>query len=80
MLMLLQQKTVASIVGLRQMRCAMLVVSKLHCGVNLLQHILSEATEFVVKQKDGSTSLNLTWRTLIGFECLQCVLCNSSLT
>jgi dihydrodipicolinate reductase len=42
------------IIGMRLMKCAVLIINNLGIGVNLLQHIISEADSIIGKTKDGS--------------------------
>ena len=67
------------IIGMRLMKCAVMIINNLGIGINLLQHILSEADGIVGKSKDGSQVMNLNWRSLIGFECIAILLNNPSL-
>ena len=55
---------------MRLMKCSILVMNNLNIGLNLLQYILNETDSILVKGKDGQTQMNLTWKSLIGFECL----------
>jgi len=42
------------IIGMRLMKCGVLVINNLGIGINLLNHILVEADGIVARQKDGS--------------------------
>ena len=66
--------------GVRQMKCAILIINNLGIGLNLLRPLLADAESLLSKNKDNSVSLNLNWRCLIGFECLQIVISNPSLS
>ena len=56
-----------------------MIINNLGIGVNLLQHVLQETDGFIVKHKDGSSSMQLNWKSLIGFECLAIALNNPTL-
>ena len=62
------------------MKCAILIINNLGVGLNLLRPILADAETFTSRSKDGSYHVNLTWRCLIAFECLQIVISNPSMT
>ena len=78
--MLVSKQLGHSALGMRLMKCAILIVNNLGCGFNLLRSIIADTDSFVTQNKDGTCSANLTWRALIGFECLQLALSNPSLT
>jgi hypothetical protein len=61
------------------MKCSIMIMNNLGIGINLLSHILTETDGLVIKSRDGSINLNLTWKSLIGFECLAIVLNNPKL-
>jgi hypothetical protein len=61
---------------MRLMKCSVLIINNLGIGINLLQHILTEADSLIGKAKDGSIILTLNWRSLIGFESLAILLNN----
>ena len=65
---------------MRLMKCATLIVNNLQVGINLLRSILSDAEAFTHTSKDGSISVNLNWKCLIAFECLQIVISNPAMT
>lgn len=65
---------------MRLMKCAILIVNNLGCGFNLLRSLIADSDSFVTQAKDGTYSANLSWRALIGFECLQLALANPVLT
>lgn len=77
---MLTAKSVNSLIGLRQMKCAIFIIQNLQVGINMLQHIVAEADTLAVKQKDGQLQLAPSWRSLIGFECLQIAIGNADLT
>ena len=58
------------IIGMRLMKCSIMIINNLGVGVNLLHYILLEAEGIMGKSKDGNPVLNLNWRNLIGFECI----------
>lgn len=62
------------------MKCATLIINNLGVGVNLLRTILIDAEAFTHTSRDGSISVNLNWKSLIAFECLQVVVSNPCLT
>lgn len=62
------------------MKCATLIINNLGVSLNLLRTILADAEAFTSKHKDGTVSVNLTWRSLIAFECLQIVISNPGLS
>jgi hypothetical protein len=66
--------------GVRQMKCAILIINNLGIGLNLLRPLLADAESLLSKNKDNSVSMNLNWRCLIGFECLQIVISNPNLS
>lgn len=66
--------------GMRLMKCATLIINNLGVGVNLLRTILSDAEAFTHTSRDGAISVNLSWKCLIAFECLQIVVSNPCLT
>ena len=74
--MMLNNKKLESAVGMRQMKCTILMVNNLGIGIGLLQSILADTDSLSTRQKDGTLQLNLTWRSLIGFECLQIAMGN----
>jgi hypothetical protein len=61
---------------MRLMKCSVVIINNLGIGINLLQHILTEADSLIGKAKDGSIILTLNWRSLIGFESLAILLNN----
>ena len=67
-------------IGMRLMKCATLIVNNLQVGVNLLRSILTDAEAFTQTSKDGNISVNLNWKCLIAFECLQIVISNPAMT
>jgi len=77
---MLASKQLSSLIGLRQMKCAIFIIQNLQVGTNLLQHILAEADTLAIKSKDGTLLLAPSWRSLIGFECLQIAIGNAELT
>ena len=76
---MLQNKKCESMVGMRQMKCAILMINNLGIGINLLQAILADTDGLSSRLRDGTLQLNLTWRSLIGFECLQIATANPQL-
>jgi hypothetical protein len=40
---MMQNKQVSSLIGLRQMKCAIFIIQNVGRGINLLNHILGEA-------------------------------------
>ena len=66
--------------GMRLMKCATLIINNLGIGINLLRTILNDAEAFTNTNRDGSISVNLNWKCLIAFECLQIVISNPALT
>ena len=59
------------IVGMRMMKCSILIINYLGIGVNLFSHILSETDNFLSGAKQSkSNDLNLSWKNLIAFECV----------
>jgi len=62
------------------MKCAILIINNLSCGLPLLTHILNDTDSFSTKAKDGHTVLQFNWKCLIGFECLHVVISNPTLT
>jgi hypothetical protein len=54
-------------------------MNNLGIGINLLHFILIETDSLITRGKDGSTNLNLTWKSLIGFECLAIAFNNPNL-
>ena len=62
------------------MKCAILIINNLGIGLNLLRPLLADAESLLQRHKDNSVSLNLNWRSLIGFECIQIVISNPSLS
>ena len=77
---LLHSKQTNSVIGMRQMKCAILIINNLGVGLNLLRPILADAENFTSRAKDGSYHISLNWRCLIAFECLQIVVSNPSMT
>jgi len=65
---------------MRLMKCATLIINNLGVGINLLRGILVDAEAFTTTAKDGTISVNLNWKCLIAFECLQIVISNPALT
>ena len=65
---------------MRLMKCATLIINNLGVSLNLLRTILSDAESFTTRHRDGSISINLNWRCLIAFECLQIVISNPGLS
>ena len=61
------------------MKLSVMVINNLGIGVNLLNNILQETDSFCTKNKDGNIIVNLTWHSLIGFECLAIVMNNPNL-
>ena len=66
-------------IGVRLMKCAILIINNLGVGLNLLRPILADAESFTQRHREGNVTLNLNWRALIGFECLQVAVSNPSL-
>ena len=62
------------------MKCATLIINNLSVSINLLRTILADAEACTSRSRDGAISVNLTWRCLIAFECLQIVVSNPALT
>ena len=77
---LLQQKAAQSGIGMRLMKCATLFINNLGVSLNLLRPILADAEAFTSRHRDGTISVNLNWRCLIAFECLQIVISNPALS
>lgn len=77
--LLYKSKNNEYIIGMRLMRCSIMIMNTLGIGINLLNYILNETDGLIGRAKDGSIILNLTWKSLIGFECLAIVLNNSYL-
>jgi len=77
--LMFKAKPTEYIIGMRLMKCSILVMNNLGIGINLLNYILLETDGIVAKGKEGSISMNLTWRCLIGFECLTIALSNPNL-
>ena len=67
---LMQAKQINSILGVREMKLAILIINNLGCGFGLLRQLLNDADSLTVKQKDGSYKFEFNWRGLIAFECL----------
>mmetsp|Transcript_30487 Transcript_30487/g.29873 ORF Transcript_30487/g.29873 Transcript_30487/m.29873 type:complete len:117 (-) Transcript_30487:3609-3959(-) len=65
------------IIGMRLMKCAVMIINNLGIGINLLQHVIAEADGINAKGKDGNLILN--WKSLIGFECIAILLNNPNL-
>ena len=65
---------------MRLMKCATLIINNLGVGVNLLRTIMADAEAFTSTNRDGAISVNLNWKCLIAFECLQIVISNPCLT
>lgn len=61
------------------MKCSTMVLNHLGIGVQLLINLLGETDQMVVKNKDGSTQVNLRWRQLISFECFAIAMGNPNL-
>jgi hypothetical protein len=61
------------------MKSAILIVQNLGIGINLLQPIIAEADTLSAKSKDGTQLLLPSWKSLIGFECLQLAISNPEL-
>ena len=66
--------------GMRLMKCATLIINNLGIGISLLQSILNDAETFTNTNRDGAISVNLNWKCLVAFECLQLVISNPALT
>lgn len=66
------------IVGMRLMKTTIRIINNLGIGVNLFIHILSEADlQSGGKNKGGEN--NLTWKSLVAFECIAISLNNPQL-
>jgi hypothetical protein len=65
--------------GVRLMKLTILTINNLGVGINLLGYILQETDGIIQRTKDGSQILNLSWRSLIGFEGLALLLSNPQL-
>ena len=65
---------------MRLMKCATLIINNLGVSINLLRTLLSDAEACTSRSKDGIISVNLNWRCLIAFECLQIVISNPGLS
>jgi hypothetical protein len=48
------KQPVEYIIGMRMMKCSIMIINNLGIGVNLLQHILVETDNFIAKSKDGN--------------------------
>ena len=77
---LLQVKQINSILGVREMKLAILIIDNLGCGFGLLRQLLVDAESLTVKQKDGSIKFEFNWRGLIAYECLQVAISNPHLS
>lgn len=68
---------------MRLMKLTILVINYLGIGVNLFNYILLETDNFNVQSKgkssDTQSTMNLNWKSLIGFECVAIALNNPSL-
>lgn len=62
---LLQVKQVNSMLGVRELKLAILIINNLGSGFSLLRQIMADADSLTVKQKDGSFKFDLNWRGLI---------------
>ena len=63
-------------IGVRLMKLSILIINNLGIGLNLLSFILQETDSIFARAKDGSTQLNLSWKSLLAFEGLALVLGN----
>ena len=62
------------------MKCATLIINNLGVSLNLLRTILADAESVTSVSRDGNISVNLTWKCLIAFECLQILISNPGLS
>ncbi len=74
-----KSKQIEYIIGMRLMKLSILIINNLGIGINLLNFVLQETDGFLTKNKDGSVNVNLTWKSLIGFECVAIVMNNPNL-
>ncbi len=66
-------------IGIRMIKLTVLTINNLGIGFNLLNYILQETEGIFIKFKDGSTNLNLTWKSLLGYEGLAILMNNPNL-
>lgn len=76
---LMLAKQVSSILGVRELKLAILIITSLGSGFSLLRQLLADAESLTVKQKDGSFKFDFNWRGLVSFECLQVAVSNPQL-
>jgi len=69
-------KSQEHIVGMRLMKCSIMIMNQLCTGLHMLHYVLADADTLVQKCKDGSVQINLTWKQLIAFECLTIAVSN----
>ena len=64
--------------GMRLMKCSIMIINNLGIGVNLFSNILQEA-DLSQSSKSKNQEQSLTWKNLIAFECIAIALNNPSL-
>jgi hypothetical protein len=74
-----QQAQMQQALFLRLMKAAVYVIDHLQVGFQNISWFIEASETLIVKQKDGSTQVSPSWRSLIGLECLQLIMANVDL-